>query len=227
MDRHLDYAPLPPRFQRKVFRRTVSLTLLAVLGAIFAWKGGPPAWQRVRLLYWQRQAMKYTRPSDQTVYDETAGVIWIVHAKPWEQLCEVLSSSRFEKAMLFLHEMHNSLGQTRLVAVEGSASSFWPRPAPLGVNVCVIRPGGAFTQPTAITDRVQSLNLRLQDSDPVHCYAGQADPADPSHFTVKCEVKDRSIIIDGWLQNDDTVKLEPRRQSALTSPAPSSAARSR
>lgn len=41
-------------------------------------------------------------------------------------------------------------------------------------------------------------------------FAGQPDPNDESHFTIDYEVDGIRNTIDGWLLDDDTVKLEPR-----------------
>jgi hypothetical protein len=45
-------------------------------------------------------------------------------------------------------------------------------------------------------------NLRL--------FAGQPDPNDDSHFTIRYEVDNQPGTIDGWLQADDTIKLQIR-----------------
>jgi len=206
MDRHIDYAPALPRYRRKAVRRALAPVLLVAVVLPLGWKAGPPTLQRVRLLYWQRQAMNYTLPPDQVVYDEATGVISF--AKPWEHFYQLFSPpGRILAGTLFLHERRNSRGQACLVAVE-EFMLVWRTPE---IRVCVIRPGGAFTRPIQVTDELQFLGLRSMPSDRVRCYAGQPDPADPSHFTVKCQVKDRSIAVDGWLQDDDTVKLERRR----------------
>ena len=41
-------------------------------------------------------------------------------------------------------------------------------------------------------------------------FAGQADAADPSHFTIVFDDDGQTRTIDGWLQSDDTILLEPR-----------------
>lgn len=64
----LDYAPAPAK-RRKWLRRCVLLiTLLGVSAACSRWGGA--AWHQARLLYWQRQCLRYTTPADQIVYDE-------------------------------------------------------------------------------------------------------------------------------------------------------------
>jgi hypothetical protein len=41
-------------------------------------------------------------------------------------------------------------------------------------------------------------------------FAGQADPADPSHFTIPYDLDDQPGVIDGWLRDDEVVLLQPR-----------------
>ena len=40
-------------------------------------------------------------------------------------------------------------------------------------------------------------------------FAGQPDPNDPTHFTIRYQIDGRDGVIDGWLK-DDALKLEPR-----------------
>lgn len=44
----------------------------------------------------------------------------------------------------------------------------------------------------------------------VRVYAGRANDSDPSHFTIDVDVNGEREVIDGWLQNDDTVKFVVR-----------------
>ena len=41
-------------------------------------------------------------------------------------------------------------------------------------------------------------------------YAGQADPADPSHFTICYAIGGHPGTLDGWLQADDKVRIQIR-----------------
>lgn len=231
MDRHIDYARLPPRYQKKVVRRTVSLTLLVTIGALSAWKGGPPAWQRVRLLYWQRQAMNYALPANKPVYADGATevsrllnqsgylprdstVIWL--AKPWEHFYQLLAPpGTFPAATLFLHQRRNGSGQARLIAVEvvGQNNTVGP-PGAFLVSICVVGAGSAFARPSEITRDLQLLIQRSTRPGDVCWYAGQPDAADASHFTIKGTLNGKAILVDGWLGNDDRVVLELRNPAA-------------
>jgi hypothetical protein len=52
--------------------------------------------------------------------------------------------------------------------------------------------------------------LRVDYRDQLRVFAGQPDPADPSHFTIAYDLDGRPGIIDGWLKPDGSVQLEPR-----------------
>ena len=44
----------------------------------------------------------------------------------------------------------------------------------------------------------------------VRFYAGQLDPNDPSHFTIDYELNGVRNVIDGWLTDDDFLRIRPR-----------------
>jgi hypothetical protein len=46
----------------------------------------------------------------------------------------------------------------------------------------------------------------------VRIYAGQPDPNDPSHFTIRYQMWGKEDILDGRLGNDDQVTLTPRNR---------------
>ncbi len=46
-------------------------------------------------------------------------------------------------------------------------------------------------------------------------YAGQSDPNDPSHFTIKYRLKVGGGFIDGWLRSDDSIVIRTRDGPAL------------
>jgi hypothetical protein len=51
-------------------------------------------------------------------------------------------------------------------------------------------------------DRAPEHNVRF--------YAGQLDPNDPSHFTIDYELNGARNVIDGWLTDDDFLRIRPR-----------------
>jgi hypothetical protein len=59
----------------------------------------------------------------------------------------------------------------------------------------------------------------IDPAQPLTLYAGQADPADESHFTIDYATRAGRGTIDGWLLADDTVKLQVRSGPAADSNA--------
>ena len=49
----------------------------------------------------------------------------------------------------------------------------------------------------------------------VHLFAGQADVADPSHFTLPYDIDGQPGTIDGWLDAYDRVRLQVRDGPAV------------
>jgi hypothetical protein len=55
-----------------------------------------------------------------------------------------------------------------------------------------------------------SETARFDAHKPLRIFAGQPDPTDSRHFTIRYELDSKSNTIDGWLMPDDTVELQPR-----------------
>src|SRR5436305_7156575 len=68
--RRAEAAAAQPWHRRKAVRRfaVLALVLLAVGAAV---QHAGPVWERVRLLYWQRQCLAYGASADQAVYELT------------------------------------------------------------------------------------------------------------------------------------------------------------
>jgi hypothetical protein len=66
--------------------------------------------------------------------------------------------------------------------------------------------------------RDKSFTFQLSIDKPLKLYAGQPDPKDASHFTIRYTAGEEEGFIDGWLQDDDTVKLK-QRPGAASRPA--------
>jgi hypothetical protein len=53
--------------------------------------------------------------------------------------------------------------------------------------------------------------LRLDTADRLVVFAGQADPADPTHFTIDCVVNGERTTIDGHILDESSIRLTPRK----------------
>ncbi|HYO08880.1 MAG TPA: hypothetical protein VER17_07885 [Tepidisphaeraceae bacterium] len=77
-----------------------------------------------------------------------------------------------------------------------------------GQSLAIVQSGGADVIPIRWVDgslrsaRAPERNLRI--------YAGVADAVDPSHFTIDYALGGKRNIIDGWLTDDDFLRIIPR-----------------
>jgi hypothetical protein len=204
---NLQYAPKPAVIQRRFARRAlIAFAILAVL--IPSAFRLPTLWDHMQLLRWQRQAMGYALPPDQIVFTGNGqgsalksvpgcvsrGNQSFVFAVPWDRFYQLASPpGRQATATLFLHELHNNRGESRLVIVEGTDMA----------TVTVFRPGSTLEAPQELS----SIWLPLQTGhrQNISYYAGQTDPKDPSHFTIRIVTGNDTETFHGWLKDDDNV----------------------
>lgn len=103
----------------------------------------------------------------------------------------------------FLHSrVTSSKGTERLVSVDmictrGGGVQFFAR---------TWKPAGFVPRSRAIPSTSMVLELPIARV----IYAGQIDPTDESHFTIAFDADNGKGVIDGWVINDDLVKLELR-----------------
>ncbi|MDB5303396.1 MAG: hypothetical protein JWM97_945 [Phycisphaerales bacterium] len=108
-------------------------------------------------------------------------------------------------AVIFLHKLRSPAGHERLVGVDGFLSLGI---AGLRLNACVFQPGTLFSRPEFVSDGVNYSLEEMGELPARRVYAGQLDPADPSHFTILYETAEGTGVIDGWLMDDDNVKFK-------------------
>jgi hypothetical protein len=88
-----------------------------------------------------------------------------------------------------------------------------PRPQPGQTTELVIAPGGTspWKSPWRWTPPADGkpAELRLEPLNQFRFFAGQPDPADPSHFTVDYELDGVKGKIQGRLKDDGVVELKP------------------
>ena len=142
----------------------------------------------------------------------------------WVEFWHMLRpSSTAHSAMGFLHERLAANGTPRIIDthvkfdgsnLEYSKHSESFRRAPIQIFSRSTSIDGVFTrrgQPA------EALNMPINCGN-IRIYAGQPDPVDHSHFTMKYEIDNFPGTlygtIDGWLQNDDTVKMQFRDDPA-------------
>jgi len=120
---------------------------------------------------------------------------------------------RPQPATVFLHERRTKSGLVRLVAVMRSPIETGFIVDEFGLNTAVNTCAGLMSQPVIHWPRGGEWS-RVPASEPadtqnLRFYAGQPDPADPAHFTIKYDLRNGSGIIDGRLNEDgQTVTLK-------------------
>lgn len=229
----LDYAPGAPIRRRRRVRRVIWLLLLVGLFWA-AWYCHTPLWEHAKLLYYQRQCLNYTAPPEQVVYDENNGTASPLLGTPGYRGMPAVylgmpgsatvavrpasESGNYQLAMgqpypappstVFLHERRTKSGVARLVMVMR-----WPVDTghivyEFGLQPVVIEPAGVISPPVVNYpldgewSRVPLPNPA--DTQKLRFYAGQPDPVDSAHFTIKYDLRGGSGIIDGRLNEDGT-----------------------
>jgi hypothetical protein len=218
----IDYAPpLPLHRRRKV--RQFAMIVAIIAGMIpLAWLAGPLAWRRVQIMYWQRKALRYAPPPDEVVLDASGEFVnqkremgshckcHFEYAVPWSRLDSLLSPpGRWPCATLFLHGRKNPKGEARLIVVEGRVQG----ERATVVLPTVVQPNSIASKTTAFADAQSSVivaDLPGASSWHTRWFAGQIDLNDDSHFTIPYDLDGVPHVMDGWLMDDDTVKLEQR-----------------
>jgi hypothetical protein len=204
--RQLDYAPpVAWHHRRSLHRWLILLACLATLASSYWW--GPPAWQHAQILYWQRQCMNYSADPDEVVWFDGADQVSILVA--WSRFRQHASINAISAGTVFLHARRNPQGVQRLVAVDliPIPGSF-ERPDAIMLRQRVIQPGNILQAPADHSIRRERRAYAYRSEFVI--LAGQPDPDDPTHFTIECFIDGERTIIDGWLQDDDTVLLERR-----------------
>jgi len=127
------------------------------------------------------------------------------------------------QATLFLHQRTSPSGNQRLVHVYLLASTDY-------IGASIIPSGGQGTHDWVPATRPANLfkgphffaSLGYPVSHPyltlARIYAGQPDSADPSHFTIRYRMWGQEDVLDGYLKDDDTVTLKPRKPPAAPKP---------
>jgi hypothetical protein len=227
----LDYAPAPPVLRRRWVRRLIlGMVLLSALGAAVQWGPGAYRqasvlyWQRQCMRYTAPGEMVVyeSDPNAGAVLQSADRHYQLAAAGSWGRSATRTATgylpecwNRFSRVapgflpptapVVFLHELRTPSGQRRLVSV---VATFEPSELPLfisgyDVSATVIAPATWRMLPRNRTGGVALSVLSGPQPKPPHVrvYAGQPDPADPSHFTIRYEVDGVEHVADGWLRD--------------------------
>jgi hypothetical protein len=212
----LDYAP-KTRSHRNRWLLLILFLLIAPFGSVAArWTHLAYARLQIQSLY--RRCATDVRPATHVVFSSTEGSIRTVTYAPsyWLELNRTASNiSIGSVGTAFLHELRKTNGDRRLIGID----IIPPRGIHLGDDViylepCVYAPASLLHLPSKVSEGQTSLRQRLSTAKSIQIYAGQPDLGDPSHFTIPFTLDGEAGVIDGYLQNDDSVTLKARRTSA-------------
>ncbi|MDB5356793.1 MAG: hypothetical protein JWN24_3246 [Phycisphaerales bacterium] len=210
MPRRLEYAAPGQWGARRRRRMLLTGVAIIVVLSVLHNRWLTPLWHRAQVLYWQRQCMKYSAPPEAVVYaqgvpDHPRSGLWPL-PEPWKRL-----GYQWSCGTVFLHARSKPSGGERLVALDlvpfenGAASPGSTSPQ---LQAMTLNPGKSDGPKDA--GDFYDLGMPLEPDCPVRFFAGQPDPNDRAHFTVGYEINGQKGTIDGWLRNDETVKLDVR-----------------
>jgi len=208
---------------RRVF---LALALMAIVAAAARW--GRPAYDRAALLYHQHACMNYLAPADQVVFDSdpahavslatdpdfvlSGGCAFRRSPNDWQPFKLTPAwMPPTQQAMIFLHERRAAGGMPRLVAIERDAG-----PDCLAFSASVFEPMG-IRRPLNLKAVTAGMSSDVGDTTThpdTRFFAGQPDPIDPSHFTIRYERAGATHLIDGYLLTDNSITLTQRDKAA-------------
>jgi hypothetical protein len=196
--RPLPYEPPSPAARRNAWTQQAVFWGSILVACTLASVWGKPLWHQARLIYWQHRCMIHVpagnpRPAE------------------WVHFGELASPPGLRGGPVqFLHELVSPAGHHRLVEVELDPVPIDPHGTHLSFDICLVEPAGwplraaklTFFSKVIATQRGHGTTRPASAPlDPV-----ALDPADPSHF--RMTAGPQGTVIEGWLRNDDTVRLE-------------------
>jgi hypothetical protein len=208
LHRQLDYGQPPALHRRRRFQRWAIIG--AIVAVLITAVAQSPSWLRgIRRAYYERQCKAYIAEVNQIACEVNLATGTLVSPPAgsrnrvpecWRQF-GVYGGIRnsASDAILFLHERRAQNGRTRLVELQVDGG--------LGVGLSA---SSAIYREDYVSFGDLFVSFRRTHTGVLRVYAGQPDPADASHLTIRYQIDTQSGIIDGWLENDHTVKLQVR-----------------
>jgi len=230
----------PPRRDRRV--RLVLAIALALVIVIAGWQFGPTLWRGTKAYYIQQQALHYSPSPDLVVFEQaTAPMMRLRHEPGYTmyQMGNAMPSVRYQPPQLrnliqsvstvsypdasipnciaFLGELLTpTTHEQRLVFVLWDGLVTKPAgPVRRTIVAYTIKPRGLL-EPLRLTVHLGGfMNTwptvgAMEASERV--FAGQVDPADASHFTIRYQLWGQEDIIDGRMNDQFQVLLAQRNR---------------
>lgn len=202
----LSYAVKPKWHQRRSARRWLLVLCVIVVvttSIAYGWRWYP----RARTLWDQRKLLNFDWPEGQT-FSECS----------FEEADPVFSSGQLYEPRIMIHGRRSPNRPSRLVLVHAGfftrwQHQKWPDSQRQSSDItAIVLETATWTSPgrAAGYGKLGNGYLMSVPIGQLSFSAGQPDPDDESHFTIKYATSDGSGTIDGWLMPDDSVKFQVR-----------------
>jgi hypothetical protein len=242
----LDYEPSERTRRRRRLRRLFTIFTILALVAL-AWWQGPASYRRIARAYWQYRVARFTAPADRVVYEEDPSRWPALLAQPGYRKMPV-SAPGWSPFVACLAEPVRRLSELTGARPGATALFAHARRAPDGgkhtvvvwIPINAVRPSaqGASSDNQVVVGLSTSVISGNTQRDGIHhvsiappsvaenrqtplyarIYAGQRDPLDPTHFTIAYEIGEYADVLDGYLRDDGTVVLRPRKHDHPVNP---------
>lgn len=235
-DAMLSYAPVQPnRPWQRFFRIAMAVCVTCAVGWV-AWKIYPEMIRRFSMLYHQHRLLNsvvqgnavttfgFREVSVEEVGPVTANqdTTTALADRDWRDFrASCLSPVSSVLFPVYIHSIRDRHGNELLVAV-----GCMPYANPAQLTVEVISPGTLFRYPSPAQVVVRPFQFDFgADSLPTHLFRvfdGQPDSVDPSHFTIDYEFDGQRHTLDGYINEQDVLTIEKRKEPTTTQSLPSS-----
>jgi hypothetical protein len=112
-------------------------------------------------------------------------------------------------ALLFMHERKTPAGERRLVTLSFDGPAFlFDQPRPFIAGSYRVNWAGKLGDYSG--SRLSCPGFAPPPDRPIRFYAGQPDLIDASRFTIAAKIGEGDALIDGRLNDDDTITLSLR-----------------
>lgn len=188
--------------------------------ALAAVHWAPTIRERAVLVYYQRQCLRYAAPAERVVCIEPGGQFGpppgfsfqAPDPAPWTSLRPLVEASVLPEEsgpILFMHERRCPGGRRFLVVVRRMPPALRQSiDLPLSFCVMLIDPDRAAANKAGAVTRHGCIDV-FRPNSPVRFFAGQPDPLDESHFTIRYQTDDGGRgTIEGRVTEVPSPRLE-------------------
>lgn len=223
MSKQLDYAPRRAIFTRKFTRRLIVYAVLIALAiaASLGWRNIKFYFDQARLLYAQRAWLNFSAPPDRVVYDDdptlasgllvqpqyvqlqyphSNAVVWNHRARN-DLWVRAIGKGLPAAGLLFMHERFTPAGERFILTCE--IASYVDDAG--NVQACFelreFRPATWHTgisMRNGLTTMALPIERAMSAGQRVRFFAGQPDPRDRTHFTIRYQINGVDGILDGY-----------------------------